>query len=80
MFSRGFRESPQSIVIDCLMLICPGIGVARDSLSAADIAKIKRVHRKYEEAWLKGDADGVRALCSPCSSPWCRGAPTRKTW
>ena len=46
----------------CLVLICPGIGVARDSLSAEDIAKIKRVHRKYEEAWLKGDADGVRAL------------------
>lgn len=32
------------------------------SLSAEDIAKIKRVHTRYEEAWLKGDADGVRAL------------------
>jgi uncharacterized protein (TIGR02246 family) len=32
------------------------------SQSAEDIAKIKRVHSKYEEAWLRGDADGVRAL------------------
>src|SRR5260370_38126779 len=46
----------------CLMLTCSAIGVASDSLSVEDIAKIKRVHGKYEEAWLKGDADGVRAL------------------
>jgi hypothetical protein len=46
----------------CLMVTFPGIGVAGDSLSAKDIAEIKRVHGKYEEAWLKGDADGVRAL------------------
>ena len=32
------------------------------SLSAEDMAKIKRVHTRYEEAWLKGDADGVRSL------------------
>ena len=46
----------------CLMLICPRIGVAGDTLSGEDVAKIKQVHSKYEEAWLKGDADGVRAL------------------
>ena len=27
-----------------------------------DIEKIKEVHTKYEQAWLKGDANGVRAL------------------
>jgi uncharacterized protein (TIGR02246 family) len=32
------------------------------SLSQEDIARIKQVHKKYEEAWLKGDANGVRAL------------------
>jgi uncharacterized protein (TIGR02246 family) len=32
------------------------------SLSAHDIATIKEVHKKYEEAWLKGDANAVRAL------------------
>jgi uncharacterized protein (TIGR02246 family) len=31
-------------------------------LSAEDLAKIKQVHRKYEEAWLKGDAKAVLAL------------------
>lgn len=33
-----------------------------NGLSAEDVAKIKQVHTRYEEAWLKGDADGVRAL------------------
>ncbi len=50
------------IQVLCLMLTCSGIGVAGDSLSVEDIAKIKRLHGKYEEVWLKGDADGVRAL------------------
>jgi uncharacterized protein (TIGR02246 family) len=45
-----------------LLLICPAIGTAGGSLSAEDIAKIKQVHNKYEEAWLKGDAKGVLAL------------------
>src|SRR5260370_40319776 len=31
-------------------------------MSGEDTAKIKPVHNKYEEAWLKGDVDGVRAL------------------
>jgi uncharacterized protein (TIGR02246 family) len=45
-----------------LLLVCPAIQAAGGSLSTDDIAKIKRVHSKYVEAWLKGDADGVRAL------------------
>ncbi len=45
-----------------LLLICPAIRAGGGTLSAEDIAKIKRVHSKYEEAWLAGDADGVRAL------------------
>jgi uncharacterized protein (TIGR02246 family) len=35
---------------------------AANSLSAEDIAKIRQVHNRYEETWLKGDADGVRSL------------------
>jgi uncharacterized protein (TIGR02246 family) len=45
-----------------LVLVCPTVRAAQDSLSAADIAKIKQVHKKYEEAWLRGDDNGVRAL------------------
>jgi uncharacterized protein (TIGR02246 family) len=45
-----------------LLLVSPATGEAGNSLSAQDIAKIKQVHSKFEEAWLKGDADGVRAL------------------
>jgi hypothetical protein len=44
------------------LLVCPVIRAGGDNLSAEDIAKIKRVHSKYEEVWLRGDADGVRAL------------------
>ena len=32
------------------------------NLSSDDIAKIKQVHSNYEKAWLRGDADAVRAL------------------
>lgn len=31
-------------------------------MSAQDLAKIEQVHKKYEDAWLKGDANDVRAL------------------
>jgi uncharacterized protein (TIGR02246 family) len=31
-------------------------------LSGQGIAKIRQVHKKYEEAWLKGDANTVRSL------------------
>ena len=43
-------------------VVSPAATGAGNSLSAEDIAKIKQVHSKYEEAWLKGDADAVRAL------------------
>ena len=45
-----------------LLLVLPGTQGAGNKLSEKDIAKIKQVHSKYEETWLKGDADGVRAL------------------
>jgi uncharacterized protein (TIGR02246 family) len=46
-----------------LLLVSPVVRAAGGgSLSAEDIEKIKRVHSRYEEAWLKDDADGVRAL------------------
>jgi uncharacterized protein (TIGR02246 family) len=45
-----------------LALHSPILTAAADSLSAEDIAKIKQVHKKYEETWLRGDDNGVRAL------------------
>jgi len=48
----------QGVGVIAVLLICPAIRAGGGSLSADDIAKIKRVHSKYEEAWLKGDADG----------------------
>jgi uncharacterized protein (TIGR02246 family) len=44
------------------MLVCPVLKAAGNGLSSGDIEKIKQVHKKYEEAWLKGDDNGVRAL------------------
>jgi uncharacterized protein (TIGR02246 family) len=45
-----------------VLLIAPVMSAAGGTLSSDDIAKIKQVHARYVEAWLKGDADGVRAL------------------
>jgi len=59
---REGHEDLQGVGVIAVLLICPAIRAGGGSLSADDIAKIKRVHSKYEEAWLKGDADGVRAL------------------
>jgi uncharacterized protein (TIGR02246 family) len=50
------------LLLISLSLFCAVTGLAGGNLSAEDVAKIKRVHSKYEEAWLKGDADGVLAL------------------
>jgi len=47
-----------------LLLISSAIRAAGSSLSPEDIVKIKQVHSKYEQAWLKGDAAAVRALFS----------------
>jgi uncharacterized protein (TIGR02246 family) len=44
------------------LLVCPAIKAGGGSLSAEDTAKIKQVHSKYEDAWLRGDAAAVRAL------------------
>jgi uncharacterized protein (TIGR02246 family) len=45
-----------------LFLLYPWGQRTENRLSEGDIAKIKQVHSRYEEAWLKGDADGVRGL------------------
>ena len=61
--SRGGSMNMRKLLLVVLpLLVCPVIRAGGDELSAEDIAKIKQVHSKYEEAWLRGDADGVRAL------------------
>jgi uncharacterized protein (TIGR02246 family) len=54
-----FRKSALSLLF---LLATPLLGLAQSALSPEDIAKITAVHKKYEETWLSGDADGVRAL------------------
>jgi len=38
------------------------VTTAGRGLSEEDAAKIRKVHQRYEEAWLRGDANGVVAL------------------
>jgi|SRR5215472_3697098 len=45
-----------------LLSLSAGLLNGGTNLSADDVAAIKRVHQKYEEAWVKGDADVVRSL------------------
>jgi hypothetical protein len=45
-----------------MLLLGSVIKAGGGSLTAEDIAKIKRVHSRCEGTWLRGDADGVRAL------------------
>src|SRR5215467_687540 len=52
----------KALALVVLSLAGSSVKGAGSGLSAEDVAKIKQVHSKYEEAWLKGDADGVRAL------------------
>jgi uncharacterized protein (TIGR02246 family) len=52
----------KSRLLFIVLLMSPVLAAAGGSLSADDIAKIKRVHEQYEEMWLKGDANGVRGL------------------
>jgi uncharacterized protein (TIGR02246 family) len=55
--------APRLLPLIVLLLFPSVIGAGgKNGLSAEDIAKIKQAHTRYEEAWLKGDADGVRAL------------------
>jgi uncharacterized protein (TIGR02246 family) len=44
-----------------VLLLLP-LSVVASGLSTEDVAKIKRVHQEYEEAWLKGDSQAVLAL------------------
>jgi uncharacterized protein (TIGR02246 family) len=64
--AKGFKEGSVNtrklLVVALSLFVCPVIRAGGNSLSAEDIAKIKQVHRKYEETWLRGDTDGVRAL------------------
>jgi len=52
----------RALPLAALLLIGSVTKGAGNGLSAEDIAMIKQLHHKYEETWLKGDADGVRAL------------------
>src|SRR3979490_3212944 len=54
-----FRKTALFLVF---LLTTPLLGIAENTLSLEDVAKIRIVHKKYEEAWLKGAADAVRAL------------------
>lgn len=45
-----------------LVIAASALGSPPTSLSTEDIAKIKKVHRDFENAWLRGDAEGVRSL------------------
>jgi len=52
----------KGLPVAVLLLIGPGGKGPGNGLTAEDFAKIKQVHSRYEEVWLKGDAEGVRAL------------------
>ena len=52
----------KAVLFLALLLTGPLSGLAQNTLSLEDVAKIRIVHKKYEETWLGGDADGVRAL------------------
>lgn len=52
----------KALSLSAVLVVSVGAKGAGNGLSAEDVAKIKQVHSRYEEAWLKGDADGVRAL------------------
>ena len=52
----------KAMVLLSFVLAGPLLAPAQSTLSPEDVAKIKAVHKKYEETWLGGDADGVRAL------------------
>ncbi len=43
-----------------LTVFCPFLQAADASLTPDDVLRIKQVHEKYRQAWLAGDAQGVR--------------------
>lgn len=55
------RRAISSLLV-LLVLAGSVLGTPATGLSTEDIEKIKQVHKKFEDAWLKGDADGVRYL------------------
>jgi len=52
----------RAMLLGLLLMTGPALRAGGNGLSDDDIAKIKKVHARYEETWLKGDADGVLAL------------------
>lgn len=51
------------IISTILVAALSSVGAAASGgLSQEDVAKIRQVHKGYEDAWLKGDANGIRAL------------------
>ena len=52
----------KAALVLALLSVFIGITAGATNLSADDIAMINQVHKEYEEAWLKGDADGIRSL------------------
>ena len=54
---------PKVLALVVLLLLTLTINAGgKNGLSPEDIANIKQAHSQYETAWLKGNADGVRAL------------------
>jgi uncharacterized protein (TIGR02246 family) len=56
--------SRKTVVFLVFLLAGPLLALGESTLSRDDVAKIRILHKKYEEAWLRGDADAVRALFS----------------
>ncbi|HZQ91316.1 MAG TPA: nuclear transport factor 2 family protein [Terriglobales bacterium] len=46
-----------------LLICCSSAAFAADApLTALDVQHIRQLHQKYRDAWLAGDADGVRSV------------------
>jgi len=56
-----YRRATWFLVLS-LAIAASVLGSPAKGLSAEDIAKIRQVHRQFEDTWLRGDADGVRSL------------------
>jgi len=54
-------KTHRRLLLFAFLLSYPVLAAA-NSLSAADVAEIKQLHKQFESTWLKGDADGVRSL------------------
>jgi uncharacterized protein (TIGR02246 family) len=63
VIARPFPMPRRSLLPTLVCLLFSSCVFAADSsLSTEDLAKIRQVHRQYEQAWLSGDDDGVRSL------------------